>query len=458
MRYTLQNILAGFCSPAGKIQIASGIRYALRDTSGLLRTPVGRSQFIGGLRRRTWPVLGRMAALYRRHWVKDTRIVAVVGSCGKTTTMRAVSHSLGIPHHPMGHRNAWDWLARSIFRIRPGDRHAVVEVGIDKVGQMLVYANVVRPDVTVVTAIGSEHNRSLGTPEVTRAEKSLMVRALPVSGVAILNGDDPNVLWMKGLTRARVVTFGMDKANDVRASHIVPDWPKGTRFKVHLDGRVRDFHIRLTGRHMVYAALAGIAVAFVEGVDLDQVAERLGRLTPTPRRLEPVQLANGAFMLLDCEKAPLETIEAAFDTLSEIPARRRIVVLGEVSEPPGSQGPVYRHLGERISQVASKAILVCRKKSFRSYAGGARRGGFPPHALVDAGDNVLKAAEALRGDLGPGDVVLVKGRDTQRLDRVWLSLAGRTVRCDIDDCDVRAVVCESCPMLERGWKRLRVVI
>jgi UDP-N-acetylmuramyl pentapeptide synthase len=154
----------------------------------------------------------------------------------------------------------------------------------------------------------------------------------------------------------------------------------------------------------------------------------------------------------------LETIEGAFDILSEIPANRRFVVLGEVSEPPGSQGPIYRHLGERIAQLASKAIFVCRKKSFKSYAAGVRRSGFPPPALVNAGNDVLKAAKELKDDLGPGDVVLVKGRDIQRLDRVWLALAGRTVRCDIDDCDSRAVTCESCPMLERGWSGLRVVI
>jgi len=411
-----------------------------------------------GVHRRTWPVLGRMAASYRKNLVKETRVVAVVGSCGKTTTMRAATFSLGMQPHPDAHRNAWDRLARSIFRIRPGDRHAVIEVGIDKIGQMAMYASVVRPDITVVTAIGSEHNRSLGTPEVTRAEKSHMVRALPSSGAAVLNGDDPNVRWMKDLTRARVVTFGVDKTNDVHASHIVLDWPKGTKFKVHSDGQIRDFCVRLIGRHMVYPVLAAVAVALVEGFDLDQVAERLEGLTPTARRLEPVQLPNGAFLLLDCEKAPLETIESAFDILAEIPARRRIVVLGEVSEPLGSQGPIYRHLGERIAQVASKAVLVCGKNSFKSYAVGAKRRGFPAHALVSAGNDVLKAAEVLKGDLGPGDVVLIKGRDNQRLDRVWLTLAGRSVRCDIDDCDSRGVICESCPMLERGWEGLRVVI
>ncbi|MGH7966111.1 MAG: hypothetical protein ACRERD_30540 [Candidatus Binatia bacterium] len=70
---------------------------------------------------------------------------------------------------------------------------------------------------------------------------------------------------------------------------------------------------------------------------------------------------------------------------------------------------------------------------------------------MNADTSVRKAVEMLGDDLGPGDVVLIKGRDTQRLDRVALALMGRTVRCDLSFCDVK-LHCEYCPMLERGWK------
>ena len=79
-------------------------------------------------------------------------------------------------------------------------------------------------------------------------------------------------------------------------------------------------------------------------------------------------------------------------------------------------------------------------------------------ALFNAGGSVLKAAELLQTQLRPDDTVLIKGRDTQRLERVSLLLKGRKVRCDIGFCDTRIVACEECPMLERGWNGLRVVI
>ena len=431
------------------------MRYEWRDMPALLRTPLGRFHLLHGVYRDAWPLLSRLARFHRQTLGRNTRIVAVVGSFGKSTTTRAVIAALGKQYHPSFQRNAWSSVARAVLRIRPFDRHAVIEVGIDGPGQMEVYAGLIRPNFTVVTSIGSEHQSSFGTLEVTRKEKSEMVRILPSSGYAVLNGDDPNVMWMKSQTHARVITFGVDESNDVRASDITLDWPNGTRLKLHANGETRDLRIRLIGKHMVYPILAAVGVSLAEGFTVDQVTPALEALPPTPGRLEPIRLSNGAFILRDDYKSSLETIEAALDAFSEVPAKRRIVVLGEVSEPPGSQGPIYWRIGERIAKIASYAIFI--GGNYQRYAAGAARGGLPRDALINAQRSTLRAVEALRGDLRPGDVVLIKGRDTQRLDRVALSLMGRPVRCDISFCDAK-VRCENCPMLERGWVGQRVVM
>ncbi|MGE5442982.1 MAG: Mur ligase family protein [Ignavibacteriales bacterium] len=434
------------------------MRYSWKDIPALLRTPIGRSQLRFGLWYQSLPILSGLAKLYRCTVVRNTRVVAVVGSFGKSTTTRALLTALGLYISPqLGLSNAWNFKVRAVLRIRHDDRHAVIEAGIDGPGQMVNWATIIRPDVTVVTSIGSEHNRSFGTLEATRAEKSEMVRILPALGIAVLNGDDPNVLWMKGQTHARVITFGVNKTNDVYASDITLDWPNGTRFKLHTDGETCNLHIRLIGKHMVYPILAAVAVSLAEGFTLDQVIPALEALPPTPGRMEPIHLANSAIILRDDFKAGLETIEAALDVLSEIPAQRRIAVLGEIDEPPGSQGPIYRKTGERIAKIASRFIFVGSKRTFRSYATGAKQGGLPREKIVNIGRDVLKAVEAVREELGPGDVVLIKGRGDQRFDRVILSLMGRTVLCKINFCDAK-IRCESCPMLERGWKSSKVVI
>jgi UDP-N-acetylmuramoyl-tripeptide--D-alanyl-D-alanine ligase len=318
------------------------------------------------------------------------------------------------------------------------------------------YARTVRPDVAVVTAIGSEHHVSLGTLEVTRAEKSWMLQVLPASGAAVLNGDDPNVMWMKEKTRARVVTFGFGAACDVRADQVRLDWPRGTYFRLTAFGEKRDVAVRLLGRHMIYPILAAVAVSHIEGYALDPVLARLRELAPTPGRMDPVLLPNGVTVLRDDFKSTLETVHTALDVLAEVPAPRRVVLLGSVSEPPGPQRPIYQALGERVAKIASHLVLF--HNEFEPYWSGARRGGMPRTAVTSAGRTARDAAEALSQVLHPGDVLLIKGRGPEKLDRVRLILQGRRVGCDIRYCSLRTQECEQCPMLERGWEGHRVIM
>ncbi|MGZ5176594.1 MAG: Mur ligase family protein, partial [Burkholderiales bacterium] len=200
----------------------------LRDLPPL-RTALGRFELAHRIFHLAWPLLRRAATIYRRTLVRNTRLVTVVGSFGKSTTMCAVHSALGISRS-CSVANAGSSVARALLRIRPAQRHAVIEVGIDAPGQMAAHARMLRPDICVVTWIGSDHNRSLKTLAITRNEKAEMVRVLPAGGLAALNGDDPNVCWMQSQTRARVITFGLGEANDVRGSDIRLDWPHGTRF------------------------------------------------------------------------------------------------------------------------------------------------------------------------------------------------------------------------------------
>ena len=432
------------------------MRYRLSDVPVLLSTPLGRLRVKVAACSRAWPFLARPAALYRRTLVRTTRVIAVAGSFGKTTTTRAILAALRRDPRAAVNRNAKCFLALALFAIRPGQRHAVIEVGISERNEMARYARVIRPDIAVVTSIGSEHNRSLGSLDVTRAEKAHIVRVLPPFGLAVLNGDDPNVRWMSEQTQARIITFGFGETNGVRAGPPVVDGPHGMRFELFTPHAVREARVRLIGRPMVYAILAAVAVALAEGFDLDEVLAALEELAPTPGRLQPVPLANGAVLLRDEFKAPQETIEAALDVLMQIPAPRRIVVLGDVSEPVGSTGPIYRRLGERVGQIATRAVFLTSGDMSKRYVSGALRGGLPRDAVVNARGQVRLAVEALQGSIQPGDVILLKGRDTHQLQRVALTLMGRRVRCELVFCDAK-VDCDHCPMLDRGWEGRRVL-
>ena len=150
-----------------------------------------------------------------------------------------------------------------------------------------------------------------------------MVRALPRSGLAVLNGDDPNVRWMATQTPARVLTFGFEPGNDVRAEGLETLGVEGSRFTLVVGGQPRVVRSRLLGRTMVSSVLTTVAVALGEGVELDGAITALERLrTELVGRLQPVTLASGAVLLRDDHKAPLETVHAALDVLAEMPAGR----------------------------------------------------------------------------------------------------------------------------------------
>jgi UDP-N-acetylmuramoyl-tripeptide--D-alanyl-D-alanine ligase len=278
-----------------------------------------------------------------------------------------------------------------------------------------------------------------------------MVRALPSTAVAVLNADDPNVRWMATQTRARVVLVGEAQDADVRATDVELDWPRGMRFVAHVGADVREVHLKLLGRHMVFPALAAIAVAHLEAVPLDGVISALASVEPTPGRMQTLILANGAVVIRDDFKGTTDAFNAAMDTLASTPARRRICVLGGISETTGRED--YRAAGRRIGAVADRAIFVGTSTEAQLYRAGAVSAGLS----VDRIDHVHHAnevVELLRDELTEGDVVLIRGRWQQALGRVGLALAGRNVQCRADPCPMKRMLCDICPMLERPFTGL----
>ena len=434
------------------------MRYSVKDIRLLLKNPVGRRELLLGQLHNFWPLLKLLATGYRRSLLRKTKVIAVVGSLGKSTTTRAVNASLERPVPLVPPGNAWNSLALALLSTRPTTPHLAVEVGISHPGWMRQYARMVRPDIAIVTSIASEHHTSLGPLSGIREEKADMVRCLGADGLAVLNGDDPNVLWMAGETRAKVVTCGFGPDNDVRAFDLETVWPRGSRFRVEVQGRTYILETRLVGRHMVYPALAAIAAGLAVGRSMEAMAAGLAELPPTPGRLEPVELENGAIILRDTFKSTLESIFAGLETLGAIPARRRIAVLGEVEVGPGSMGPLYRQLGEMAMKMADRTIVLGGNRNARPFRAGAAAAGTAEGALEIAGRDWHEVGKMLAKDLGPGDVVLIKGRRTQRLDRMVLVLQGRKVGCRLLKCKCSVRICDICPMLERGWDGLPVTV
>ncbi|MGI8998090.1 MAG: Mur ligase family protein, partial [Candidatus Limnocylindria bacterium] len=357
----------------------------------MIRSRPGRLELRRRYSTRLWPVMARIARVYRMSLARRPRIVAVVGSVGKTTTMRTVSAALGlqVSRPALLNANSHAAVGRALLSVRPWQTHAVLEVAINGPGQMRIQAATVRPDVVVVTAIAHDHWQSFQTLEATRDEKANIVRTLSPTGVAVLNADDPNVRWMATQTKARVVLIGEAPDAEIRASEIELDWPHGMRFVVHIGTETRSVRIRLVGRHMVYPALAAIAVAHIEGRSLDEAIAAVGSVDPTPGRMQTMATPSGAFILRDEFKGTEDAFAAALETLATIPARRHMIVFGEISEETGREA--YRDAGRKAASVVDRTVFVGSNTHFKLYRSGAVAGGLSRDQI----DNVRHAHDAV---------------------------------------------------------------
>jgi len=334
--------------------------------------------------------------------------------------------------------------------IPPWVNASVLEVGISKKGKMAKHAKLIRPDIVAVTCIGSEHGTSLGELKDTCEEKAHMVRVLPKDGLAILNGDDPYVKKMLLYTKARSVTHGYADTNDLQASFIKSNLVDGTLFSITEGDESFEVSTQLLGKANIRSIMAALIVAKELGIDRKLAIKRLGTLSPAPERLELMHTPMGVYILVDSLKSAFETVKLSLETLEDLPADRKVVILGEVEEPSGSLGELYRKIGADVARIASHLIFVGSKRVKRPLFGEAKRAGMNNDNLFFVGSSVSEAIEQVLHLVKPGALVLIKGRSSQKLGRIALALNRDSVLCTREFCSQNHR-CFLCDKLKKNY-------
>lgn len=199
----------------------------------LLKTPFGRRDISHTILNQFYPLTRPLAALYRKTVLRRVKIISVIGSLGKSTTCRAVAAVVG-DTELKGYSNYKNSIVRNMLKHGPSSPYAVLETAVGGPGLMAGYGAMLKPDIVVVTSIASEHILTFGSLENTREEKADMLRSLSPDKTAVVNADDPNVMWMANQTRARIVTYGTEERADVRAENIRISPPDGMEFDVEI--------------------------------------------------------------------------------------------------------------------------------------------------------------------------------------------------------------------------------
>ena len=378
--------------------------------------------------------IGRsLGTAYRAVLLRRVTFIGVTGSVGKTTTKELISAILArqfTGSKSEGNDNVL--MYNTTFRIRPWRKYCVQEIAAAVGSQKIPLERslaLVRPGIGVVTSIGTDHLSVFGSMEAIAAEKGKLIEALPDTGAAILNADDPLVLAMSLRCRGKIVTYGLAADAQVRAEGIRSSWPDRLTFDVIHGDQRHTVCTQLCGTHWVPCVLAAIATSLEMGVPLAAAAHAIETVPPAKRRMEPVIRADGITFIRDDIKAPLQSIPPALDFIRNAQASRRIVVIGTISDYVGNSTRRYNQVARQALDVADLVLFVGPKASKCLKSKNHPKG----EALLMFNSAAL-AAEYLSDILNPGDLVLLKGSEhadnlevvlsAQRRDRQSLGLDG----------------------------------
>lgn len=314
----------------------------------------------------------------------------------------------------------------SVFRLVFGRREnypeiLILEYGVDRPGDMKKLLAIARPDASIITALGGVpvHVEYFNGPEEVFREKARLVESLPSAGYAILNQDDERVIAMRDRTRAQIITFGFSRGADVRVSALENrsenGRPLGISFKLHYGGSLIPVRMDgVLGRAHALSAAAGAAVGTVFALNLVKASEAFKNYAPAHSRMEIVPGVKGSWLIDDSYNASPLATQSALEAFGELPAKRRIAVLGDMLEIGRYSEEEHKKIGKLAAESANVLIAVGPRGKFILEGAKKTRRKIRTYHFHDAGE----AGRALQNMLRKGDLVLIKASRGVGLDKV----------------------------------------
>ena len=373
----------------------------------------------------TLTALQSLASSVVRTW--RGRLIAITGSMGKTTTKDLTAALLstgGRVMKSLGNLNNAYGLPLSILKMESDGSRAsefefgVFEMGMNHKGELAALAGIAPPDVAVVTNVAPVHLEYFSSVDEIAAAKSELVRGVKSGGAVVLNVDDERVARMKSLRGdLRVRTFGIERKADVMAVALKAEGVAVTRFQLVTPRGSVEAHLQLGGRHNVYNALASAAVADLCDIPLDQIADALASFSVPKMRGEVYEFKEGFTVIDDSYNSnPRALVEMTAHISGAEGYQRRIVVAGEMLELGSVGFELHRDAGRSIASNGIDLLIGVRGLA-RELVEGARQNGLNAECAIFC-ETPEEAAEVLKREARPGDLILVKGSRGVKTDIV----------------------------------------
>ncbi|MDX9741281.1 MAG: aminoacyl-tRNA hydrolase [Gammaproteobacteria bacterium] len=418
------------------------------------RTPASRSwsaKLHHGVRWRVakgYDLLRTRAARLNRARLRDTRFIGITGSAAKTTTKDLIHLILSESHAVISSqdsRNIPVAVERTILQARARHEFCVVEAGVRWPGEADRSIRLLRPDIGVLTMIRRDHSRAFGGVDGIAAEKAKMIEALPPDGIAVLNIDDPRVQEIGARCRCRILWVGRDAGADVRLLDARSRWPDiPLEVEIEFEGKHHVVRTGLWGTQLASAVATALAVAAACGIPLERAIPPLVRASTSEGRMQIVSHDDGVTYIRDDFKAPHWAMMEPIAFLGDSIARRKIAIIGTISDYSSDSKPRYRQIAREARANADLVVFIGPNAH---WAESARRD--------DSDDSIRaffdprSAAAFLRETLRPGDLVLLKG--SNKADHLSRLVYDREtpIACWRNDCRVN-MNCGTCRWLREA--------
>ncbi len=364
-----------------------------------------------------------LAKQYVKLFPKKT-FIGVTGSVGKTSTIQSAVAVLSQKFNTISTKPDLDPILNipdTLLQMSPAVKRVVLEMGIEYKGELDFYLSLIKPQTVIFTKIAYAHSQFLGGLKEIIEEKGKLIEQLEEDGVAILNFDDPISQELAKKCKGSVVYYGTDVQNCTVWAGNIKIENFQTVFELNLGVERVKVYFELLGSHQIYSALAAAALGVVNNIPLTKIKLALESVKPSNHRMQVLTGPNGSFILDDTYNSSPAALDAAIDTLLEVNARRRFLVLGEMKELGEYSEKLHRQVAQRIYK--EKLDFVFLGQGDTQIIEDELKGLGYWEERVEGNLQNSQIVSRLLKNLGKGDVVLIKGSRAVRLDEVVKRIA-----------------------------------
>lgn len=367
----------------------------------------------------TVEALGKLAAYYRSKF--DLPIIAVTGSCGKTSTKAMIANILNLRAKTMctqGTMNNHIGVPLTLMKLQPEHQFSVIEMGANAPGEIAYLSDMTKPKVTCVTNVAPAHLEGFGSIKGVAAAKSEIYQALPVDGVAVINADDNYSDYMLTQNNSKKhLLFGVQNKADIQGRNVQLNKQGCPEFTLVMPDGSAEISLPLVGEHNVMNALAAAACAYAVGFSIDDIKKGLESLQPIDMRLVRYNGLNGSCVIDDSYNANPLSFDAALHVLSMTEGKKLLVV--------GDMGELGKDTVRFHSEVGAKAKNLGVNKLYAI-------GDLSQHTAQSFGKNAccFNSHEALIAelvaDLAEDVTVLIKGSRKAEMEKVVRAISAES--------------------------------